>query len=64
MKKLLFVVAIATIGLTTSCSKDCSVCTLKGGSGVSSGSGKTVEECKALKAVADQSAGNATYTCN
>jgi hypothetical protein len=64
MKKLLFVVAIATIGLTTSCTKDCSVCSLKSGSGLASGNGKTVEDCKALKAIADQSSGNATYSCD
>lgn len=66
MKKLLFVVAIATISLTTSCSKECSACKVKstvaGSSTVTNG--KSVEECKGLKATADASKGTLEYTCD
>ena len=68
MKKLLFVVAIATIGLTTSCTKECSACTV-----VTAGSApapatsqkfSTVETCAGAKAGADASKGVQTYTCD
>jgi hypothetical protein len=47
MKKLLFVVAIATIGLTTSCSKSCDTCSLDLGVLGKQQVGKTKAECDA-----------------
>jgi hypothetical protein len=66
MKKLLFVVAVATIGLTTSCTKDCIACKAKATtvSGGTISNGKSAEECKALKATADASKGTIEYTCD
>jgi hypothetical protein len=53
MKKLLFVVAVATIGLTTSCKKSCDSCTLaitQGGKEVSSTPIEGADKCtEALK---------------
>jgi hypothetical protein len=63
MKKLLFVVAIATIGLTTSCKKDCSTCSVKALGQTSTG-GKTKEECDALKTAAAQSGGLVEVICD
>jgi hypothetical protein len=69
MKKLLLVVAIATIGLTTSYSKKCSACSTKTASilgigGIPVGTGKSVEECKALQSAADASKGTIEYNYN
>jgi hypothetical protein len=66
MKKLLFVVAIATIGLTTSCSKECTSCTVKTAGAGSAGdlNLNSAELCKAAKAGADASGGTQTYNCN
>jgi hypothetical protein len=66
MKKLLFVVAIATIGLTTSCTKECSACTVKTTAAGNSSSVElnSVELCKAAQAAADASKGTQTYNCN
>ncbi len=68
MKKLLFVVAIATIGLTTSCSKECSSCKVVTTATVLAPSTtvnfSTVELCKAAKAGADASGGVQTYSCD
>jgi hypothetical protein len=63
MKKLLFVVAVATIGLTTSCKKACDTCSVK-----TTQSGKTLSEvdindatqCATLKA----NAGTNSVTIN
>lgn len=68
MKKLLFVIAIATIGFTTSCTKECSACTVKTSATplvpVTTTKFSTVELCKAAKAGADASGGVQTYSCD
>jgi hypothetical protein len=68
MKKLLFVVAVAALGLTTSCTKECSACTV-----VTAGFApapattqkfSTAETCATAKAGAESSKGLQTYTCD
>jgi hypothetical protein len=44
MKKLLFVVAVATISFTTSCTKSCDACTVKNGASVTVGGQTTTND--------------------